>query len=119
VEKITWSNFCFYLTSIEFKVLALNDNLFSKIVVFFQSLYSFFFIKLPEFFNYIISNKMVVSSLAIIIIFIFFMYIRSSLPRYKLIDFVELYWKHILVYVIILIIIYIFGGGSDSGLDIN
>ncbi len=119
VEKITWSNFCLYLTSIEFKVLALNDNLFSKIVVFFQSLYSFFFIKLPEFFNYIISNKMAVSSLAIIIIFIFFMYIRSSLPRYKLIDFVELYWKHILVYVIILIIIYIFGGGSDSGLDIN
>lgn len=47
------------------------------------------------------------------------MYIRSSLPRYKLIDFMELYWKHILVYVIVIIIIYLFGGPypTDSGLD--
>lgn len=40
----------------------------------------------------------------IVIFFMLFLYIRSSMPRYKIIDFTNKYWKYIVVYTVIIII---------------
>jgi len=37
-------------------------------------------------------------SLQVILFFIILLYIRSSIPRHKIIDFINIYWRGILVY---------------------
>lgn len=56
---------------------------------------------------FIFFKKLVVfkSLLFIIGMFILYLYIRSSVPRYKLVDFQNFYWKYILVYVVVIHII--------------
>ena len=80
--------------------ITVYDYIFYKIFLFFifvlKSLYTFT-ITIYSFLNSSIFLKKIIF---IIIMFIFYLYIRSSVPRYKLVDFQNFYWKYILIYVI-------------------
>lgn len=60
-----------------------------------------------QFFLFYFSTYQVIIKKIVIIItlFILYLYIRSSLPRYKLIDFLNFYWKYLLAYCAIVNII--------------
>jgi NADH:ubiquinone oxidoreductase subunit H len=43
----------------------------------------------------------------ITIFFLTFLYLRSSLPRYKLVDLHNKYWKYVIIYTVVILIIYV------------
>lgn len=65
-----------------------------KIIIYFENLF--------QFNNYI---KILTKPIIFIFIFLLFLHLRSSIPRYKLVDFQNLYWKYLLVYSLIIHII--------------
>lgn len=84
----------------------LNENYIQYIIIFILSFISLFTL----FYSYqklhTILSSPVLFYLKIIFVFYIFLHIRASLPRYKLADLQTLYWKHILIYTLVIQVIY-------------
>lgn len=49
----------------------------------------------------------ILQPLIIIIFFMLFLYVRSALPRYKLVEFQNLYWKQLILYSFLILMLFI------------
>lgn len=118
-NRIMWfffdglSNFIFFYASIFVLVLIykIKTNAYINIFNFWYHDYYILYLNVEIFllnlYHFGVYRKFyLLQPLLIIVFFLLFLYIRSALPRYKLVEFQNLYWKQLIIYSFLILIIF-------------